>query len=45
MPSWSFDVEYRVKPEKSEKDLRIEDIQKKMSELNDALEKLKREEL
>lgn len=42
-PDWYDFLEYRIKPEKSEKDLRIEEIQKKMCELNDELEKLKGE--
>ena len=40
-PTWASGLEYRVKPQKSEKDLEIESIQKQMDELKERLEKLK----
>ena len=43
-PCWSYDTVYRVKPQKSEHDIEIENIQKQMDELKERLEKLKGEE-
>ena len=40
-PTWASGLEYRVKPQKTEKDLEIESIQKQMDELKERLEKLK----
>lgn len=43
-PMWYKYVQYRVKPEPSEKDKQISDIQLQMKELSDKLEKLKSQE-
>lgn len=43
-PMWYKYVQYRVKPEPSEKDKQISDIQLQMKELSDKLEKLKSKE-
>ena len=43
-PDWEDSWEYRIKPQKSERDIEIENIQKQMDELKERLEKLKGEE-
>ena len=40
-PDWENSLKYRVKPQKTEKDLEIEAIQKQIDELKERLEKLK----
>ena len=45
MPNWYGIVKYRVKPQKSERDIEIESIQKQMDELKERLENLKGEQL
>ena len=45
MPNWYVIRQYRVKPQKTEKDLEIESIQKQMDELKERLERLKGERL
>ena len=42
-PHWDTVNNYRVKPQKSERDIEIESIQKQMGELKERLEKLKGE--
>ena len=44
-PDWENSLKYRVKPQKPEKDLEIEAIQKQMDELKERLENLKGEQL
>lgn len=42
-PCWGTCNDYRIKPQKSERDLEIEAIQKQMDELKERIEKLKGE--
>ena len=41
LPDWYETRKYRVKPQKSERDIEIENIQNQMDELKERLEKLK----
>ena len=43
LPNWYETRKYRVKPQKSERDIEIESIQKQMDELKERLERLKGE--
>ena len=45
IPNWYVIRQYRVKPQKSERDIEIESIQKQMDELKERLENLKGEQL
>jgi hypothetical protein len=40
-PRWDVSIEYRIKPEKSDKDIEIERIESEMRKLADALSKVK----
>lgn len=43
-PQFAEHLKYRIKPEKTEKDLKIEELQKKAKEIQEELEKLKGED-
>ena len=45
IPKWYESRKYRVKPQKTERDIEIESIQKQMDELKERLENLKGEQL